>query len=110
MRGDLRLEVLVNDQACEAHSTYTWAGGGTVLTISTVLPQRDLAIELISTYVGHPHTRTIVTHLMLQTFTYPHMVSSRCRCCWCCACQRGETGSISAHHALRVQATDAMVM
>ena len=50
---------------CGAHSTYTSAGGGTVLTISTVLPQRDLAIELISTYVGHPHTPTIVTHLML---------------------------------------------
>ena len=62
MRGDLRLEVLVNDRACEAHSTYAWAGGGMVLTISTVLPQRDLAVELISTYVGHPHTRTIVTH------------------------------------------------
>ena len=65
MRGDLGLEVLVNDRACEAHSTYTWAGGGMVLTISTVLPERDLAVELISTYVGHPHTRTIVTHLML---------------------------------------------
>ncbi len=65
MRGDLHLEVLVNDRACEAHITYTWAGGGMVLTISTVLPQRDLAVELISTYVGHPHTRTIVTHLML---------------------------------------------
>jgi hypothetical protein len=65
MRGDLGLEVLVNDRACEAHSTYTWAGGGMVLTISTVLPERDLAVELISTYVGHPHTRTVVTHLML---------------------------------------------
>ena len=65
MRGNLRLEVLVNDRAYEAHSTYAWVGGGTVLTISTVLPERDLAVELISTYVGHPHTRTVVTHLML---------------------------------------------
>jgi len=30
--------------------------------------------------------------------------------CSCCASARGETGSMSAHHALRVQATDAMVM
>jgi hypothetical protein len=65
MRGDLRLEVSVDDRPCEAHSTYAWAGGGMVLTISTVLPERGLAVELISTYVGHPHTRTIVTHLML---------------------------------------------
>jgi hypothetical protein len=65
MRGDLRLELSVGDRPCEAHSTYTWAGGGMVLTISTVLPERELAVELISTYVGHPHTRTMVTHLML---------------------------------------------
>jgi hypothetical protein len=65
MRGDLRLEVSVGGRRCKAHSTYSWAGGGMVLTISTVLPQRDLAVELISTYVGHPHTPTIVTHLML---------------------------------------------
>ena len=65
MHGNLRLDVLANNRTCEAHSTYTWAGGGMVLTISTVLPERDLAVELISTYVGHPHTRTMVTHLML---------------------------------------------
>lgn len=63
--GDLPLQVSVDDRPCEAHSTYSWSGGGTVLTISTVLPDRGLAVELISTYVGHPDTRTIVTHLML---------------------------------------------
>ena len=67
MRGDLRLEVLVNGRASEAHSTYTWAGGGMVLTISTVLPEQGIAVEFISTYVGHPHTPTVVTHLMLRT-------------------------------------------
>jgi hypothetical protein len=65
MRGDLPLQVSIHDRQCEAHSTYSWAAGGTVLTISTVLPGRGLAVELISTYVGHPHTSTIVTHLML---------------------------------------------
>jgi hypothetical protein len=64
-RGDLPLNVSVNDRPCEAHSTYAWSGGGTVLTISTVLPGRGLATELVSTYVGHPSTRTVATHLML---------------------------------------------
>ncbi len=65
MSGDLPLQVSIDDRPCEARSTYSWAGGGTVLTISTVLPQRGLAVELISTYVGHASTRTIVTHLSL---------------------------------------------
>ena len=58
MRGDLPLQVSVDDQVCEARSGYTWSGGGTVLTISTVLPDQGLAAELISTYVGHPSTGT----------------------------------------------------
>ncbi|MGI8559083.1 MAG: hypothetical protein ACR2ND_12400 [Solirubrobacteraceae bacterium] len=65
MRGDLPLQVSVDDGPCQAHSTYSWAGGGMVLTISTVLPERGFAVELISTYVGHPQTSTIATHLML---------------------------------------------
>jgi len=65
MRGDLPVHVSVDDRPSDANSTYSWAGGGMVLTISTVLPERGLAVELISTYVGHPQTPTIVTHLML---------------------------------------------
>lgn len=64
-RGDLPLNVSVDGRPCEAHSTYAWSGGGTVLTISTVLPERALAAELVSTYVGHPSIRTVATHLML---------------------------------------------
>ena len=64
-RGDFLLSVSVNHRLCEAQSTYAWFGGGTVLTISTVLPARGLAAELISTYVGHTSTRTVATHLML---------------------------------------------
>lgn len=45
--------------------TYSWAGGGAVLTICTVLPSRELAAELVSTYVGHADTPTTATHLML---------------------------------------------
>ena len=36
-----------------------------MLTLSTVLPEPGLAAELISTYVGHAQTPTVVTHLML---------------------------------------------
>ena len=59
------MTVTIDDQPCEAHSTYSWSGGGCVLTLSTVLPERGLAAELISTYVGHTDTATIAIHLML---------------------------------------------
>ena len=65
MRGDLPVQVCVDGEPSEAQSTFSWAGGGAVLTISTVLPERQLAVELISTYVGHPSTPTVATHLML---------------------------------------------
>ena len=65
MRGDLPLTVLIDDRPCEAHSTYHWAGGGAVLTLSTALPEPGVAAELISAYVGHAGTPTIATHLML---------------------------------------------
>ena len=65
MRGDIDLTVSIDDRYCEARSTYSWSGGGTVLTISTVLPEPGFATELISTYVGHHETPTIATHLTL---------------------------------------------
>jgi hypothetical protein len=65
LRGEIPLEVLIDERPCEAHSTYGWQGGGMVLTLSTVLPERGLALELISTYVGHPRTATVTTHLLL---------------------------------------------
>ena len=71
MRGDIPLTVSIDDRPCEAHSTYSWSGGGAVLTLSTVLPERGLAAELISTYVGHTDTPTIATHLMLGPVGQP---------------------------------------
>jgi hypothetical protein len=65
LRGDLPLHVSVDDEPRQAHATYSWSAGGTVLTLSAVLPDRGLALELVSTYVGHPTTPTIATHLML---------------------------------------------
>lgn len=71
MRGDLPLTVTVDDRPSEAHGSYSWSGGGMVLTLSSVLPDRGLAVELISTYVGHPNTHTIATHLMLGPVDHP---------------------------------------
>jgi hypothetical protein len=65
MRGDIPLTVSIGDRPCEAHATYSWAAGGRVLTLSTVLPGRGLAAELISTYTGAADTPTIAIHLML---------------------------------------------
>ena len=71
VRGELPIQVWIDQRPGEAHSAYSWAGGGMVLTISTVLPERGLAVELISTYVGHPHTGTIATHLLLGPVGHP---------------------------------------
>ncbi len=71
MQGRIPVTVSIDDRPCEAHLTHSWAGGGTVLTLSTVLPEQGLAAELISTYVGHADTATIVTHLMLGPLGRP---------------------------------------
>lgn len=76
MRGDIPLLVSIDDRPCEAHSTYSWSGGGSVLTLSTVLPERGLAAELISTYVGHTDTPTIATHLMLGPVGRPASIAT----------------------------------
>ena len=76
MRGDIALTVTIDDRPCETHSTYSWSGGGAVLTLSTVLPGRGLAVELISTYVGHSDTPTIATHLMLGPVGQPASITS----------------------------------
>jgi hypothetical protein len=65
MGGELPLDVRLDGESVEAHSTYTAAGGGRVLTITTVLPGHGLAFELISTYVGHAQVPAHVTHLAL---------------------------------------------
>ena len=74
--GDIPLTVTIDDRPCAAHSTYSWSGGGAVLTLSTVLPERGLAAELTSTYVGHADTPTIVTHLMLGPVGRPASITT----------------------------------
>jgi hypothetical protein len=55
----------------ETHSTYTFAAGGSVLTIATVLPERGLAFELVSTYVGWSDVHTDATDLALGPVGHP---------------------------------------
>ena len=76
MRGDIPLAVTIDNRPCEAHSTYAWSGGGFVLMLSTVLAERGLAAELISTYVGHTDTPTIATHLMLGPVGQPASIAT----------------------------------
>jgi hypothetical protein len=71
MGGELPLRVQIDGRDVETHSTYTAAGGGRVLTITTVLPGHGLALELISTYVGHAQVPAHVTHLVLGPVGHP---------------------------------------
>ena len=71
MGGELPLAVRLDGESIEAHSAYAAAGGGRVLTITTVLPGHGLAFELISTYVGHPEVPAHVTHLALGPVGHP---------------------------------------
>ena len=71
MGGELPLDVRLDGEAVEAHSTYAAAGGGLVLTLATVLPDQGLAFELISTYVGHAQVPAHVTHLALGPVGHP---------------------------------------
>ena len=66
LAGDLPLRVNVDGWPRPSQSRYDWTAGGRVLTISTVIPEAGLAFELISTYVGHQDTDTLVTHLTMR--------------------------------------------
>ncbi len=61
-RVDLPIDV---DGRRAASETRIVRNGAYVLSISTVLPVRGLALELHSSYVGHPASETLSTHLLL---------------------------------------------
>ena len=65
--SDLRtipLAVTLNGRQVDSETTCVWAGPH-VLVIATVLPDRGLALELDSIFVGHEGVPTCVTHLTL---------------------------------------------
>jgi hypothetical protein len=51
--------------------------GPYVLVMDTVMPQRGLAVELHSTFVGHVAVRTQTTHLLLGPVGEPACVATR---------------------------------
>lgn len=65
LTGELPLSITLRGRPCQSRSRYEWSGGGLVLTITTVIPERELAFELISTYAGHQDTETVAVHLTL---------------------------------------------
>jgi hypothetical protein len=63
-RPRIDLELRIDGEPTLSETTFTWAGAH-VLTIHTVVPRGDLALELHSTFVGHPGVPTHVIHLRL---------------------------------------------
>ena len=63
-RSVIDLDVTIDCAAVESETTCSWSGAH-VLTLHTVIARRDLALELHSTFVGHPGVATHVVHLAL---------------------------------------------
>jgi hypothetical protein len=63
-RPVIDLELTIDAAPTLSETTYTWAGAH-VLTVHTVVPHPDLALELHSTFVGHTGVPTHVVHLRL---------------------------------------------
>ena len=63
-RPPIDLKLTIDAQPVVSETTCTWAGAH-VLTVHTVIPRSDLALELHSTFVGHPGLCTRVVHLRL---------------------------------------------
>jgi hypothetical protein len=66
VRGRARLDVKLSLDGglVASETTYVWAGPY-VLSVHSVIPQPDLAVELHSTFCGHPGTPTAVSHVTL---------------------------------------------
>jgi len=63
-RPRLDVELVIDGTPTSSETTCTWAGAH-VVTIHTVVSRADLAIELHSTFVGHPGVPTHAVHLRL---------------------------------------------
>jgi hypothetical protein len=63
-RPVIDLVVAIDGESAASETTYTWAGAH-ALTVHTVIPRVDLALELHSTFVGHSGLPTHAAHLVL---------------------------------------------
>jgi hypothetical protein len=64
VRRTVPLAFTLDGRQVASETTCSW-GGPYVLTITTVLPDQGLALEVHSTFVGHEGVPTCVTHLTL---------------------------------------------
>jgi hypothetical protein len=64
VRRTVPLAFTLDGRQVASETTCIW-GGPYVLTITTVLPDQGLALEVHSTFVGHEGVPTCVTHLTL---------------------------------------------
>lgn len=62
--GKIPLRIELDGRPVSSETVYAQSGAY-ALTIMTTLPALDLPVELHSTYVGHPGSRTHATHLRL---------------------------------------------
>jgi hypothetical protein len=74
-RPRIHLDLTIGGAPAYSETTYTWAGAH-VLTLHTVIPRPDLALELHSTFVGHPGLRTHVVHLRLGPAGHEPLLAS----------------------------------
>jgi hypothetical protein len=75
VRGRARIDVKLSlDGALVASETTYVLGGPYVLSVHTVIPQPDLAVELHSTFCGHPGTPTAVSHATLGPPGHPPLL------------------------------------
>ncbi|MGH2869077.1 MAG: hypothetical protein ACRDNK_16145 [Solirubrobacteraceae bacterium] len=63
-RAAIDLGIALDGDLVVSETTCTWAGAH-VLTLHTVIPQAELALELHSTFVGCPGSPTHAVHLQL---------------------------------------------
>jgi hypothetical protein len=63
-RRTIALDVTLDGRRADSETTCMWAGPY-VLAIATVLPEAGLAVEVLSTFVGHEGVPTCATHLTL---------------------------------------------
>lgn len=63
-RRTIALEVTLDGRRTESETIWAWTGPH-ILAVCTVLPERGLATDLHSAFVGYPGVPTCATHLML---------------------------------------------
>jgi hypothetical protein len=63
-RHDVTLHVKIAGKPVTSETNFVWAGPY-ILAIATVLPDRDLALGVHSSFLGHRGVPTLATHIIL---------------------------------------------